>query len=122
MVITELKSFVTNATLISILVSYFPVEIRDNWTNKTKYEEMLNDSNNLISLTGHSLLNDLFNKNGGKNSMMYRDFINIFCQNSAIFGKLNSLVVFSCKMQQTKLFEKSSDHLYLLNLVHLLQR
>lgn len=88
---------------------------------KTKYEEMLNDSNNLISLTGHSLLNDLFNKNGGKNSTMYRDFINIFCQNT-VFGKLNSLVVFSCKMQQTKLFEKSSDHLYLLNLVHLLQR
>lgn len=55
---------------------------------------MLNDSNNLISLTGHSLLNDLFNKNGGKNSTMYRDFINIFRQNT-IFGKLNSLVVFS---------------------------
>lgn len=53
---------------------------------------MLNDSNNLISLTGHSLLNDLFNKNDGKNSTMYRDFINIFRQNT-VFGKLNSLVV-----------------------------
>lgn len=43
---------------------------------------MLNDSNNLISLTGHSLLNDLFNKNGGKNSdvqRLYKHILPEYC-------------------------------------------